>query len=247
MSSQKRQNSIDALVKLTKSQLGAPTIKIEVTNTQIKEIIESTVQKFTEYAYGTLEDTVLVELSGAKEYDLPDTITNVIKVSKGGAGNAFNFNAKFGQGYVPNIWSDQFFSSGGSLTGNIIPTIASISSMRSQLDKFLGDDVYYNFNHLSKKLQVLEDYSGVVAIHYHYEYLADENSDLVYNHEWIKAYTKAKVKELWGTVTGKFDQTLVGGARINYDRMLSESQEEIRTLEEQLLTKWSDPAPIMVV
>jgi hypothetical protein len=46
------------------------------------------------------------------------------------------------------------------------------------------------------------------------------------------------------TTTGKYDQALVGGARINYDRLLSEAQQEIQTLNEELLTKWSDPAPI---
>lgn len=240
--------SKSALIKWTKSQLGAPTINIEVTTTQMSEIIDDAVQKFSEYAYGTLEDTVLVQLNGANEYALPDTITNIIKVSKGGGSGSdvLNFGANFGGGFVPNVWSDQFFSGSGSFLGDLIPTIISISNMKSQLEKYLSDDVYYNFNHLSKKLQVLEAYSGVVAIHYQYEYIADENNDFIYNHEWIKLYTKAKVKELWGTVTGKFDQALVGGARINYDRMLTEAQEEIRTLDEQLLTKWSDPAPIDV-
>ena len=83
-------------------------------------------------------------------------------------------------------------------------------------------------------------------LHYQYEYIANDESDMVFNHEWIKAYTISKTKFLWGTVTGKFDQALVGGARINYADMKSEASEEILKLEEELLTKWSDPAPIMV-
>lgn len=236
-----RLNTKTKLTEYVKTQLGAPMINIEVNDDQISQIIDDTVQKFTEYAYGTLEGTVIVEINGMGNYDMPDTMTNLIKLSKGSTSNITNFSANFGSGYVPNLWSEQFFT--GSLTGDIIPGIIAISTTKAVLDKFFADDIVFNFNHLNKKLQVLENYRGPAIIHYQYEYLAEE-TDLVYNHEWIKNYSKAKVKELWGTITGKFDQALVGGARINYADMKSESQMEIERLNEELLTKWSDPAPI---
>lgn len=237
-----RLNTKAKLIDYVKSQLGYPAINIEVNDYQIGQIIDDTVQKFTEYAYGTLEGSVIVQINGAGEYDMPDTMTNLIKLSKGSTSNITNFSANFGSGYVPDLWSEQFFT--GSLTGDIIPGIIAISTTKAVLDKYFADDIVFNFNHLSKKLQVLENYNGPAVIHYQYEYLANDANDLVFNHEWIKNYTKAKVKELWGTTTGKYDQTLVGGARINYDRLLSEAQQEIQTLNEELLTKWSDPAPI---
>lgn len=239
-----RINTKAGLIAYARSQLGEPTITVEVTDTQIGEIIDATVQKFSEYAYGTLEGTVILQLSGMGEYQLPDTITNILKLSQGGTSNLTNFSANFGSGYVPNIWSEQFFT--GSLTGDIIPAIMAISATTSILDKYFGNDINYNFNYNRKILQVLQDYSGPVLLNYEYEYLANETNDYIYNHEWVKLYTLAKVKELWGTVTGKYDQTLVGGARINYDRLLSEAQSEIETLNEQLYNKWSDPAPILV-
>lgn len=237
-----RINTKVGLKDYVKSQLGYPTINIEVTDTQINQIIDDTVQKFTEYAYGTLEGTVVVQFNGAREYPMPDTMTNLIKLSKGSTSNITNFSANFGAGYVPDLWSEQFFT--GSLTGDIIPGILAISTTKAMLDKYFADDIVFNFNPHRKILQVLENYNGPAVLHYQYEYLANETNDLVYNHEWVKAYTKAKVKELWGTVTGKFDQSLVGGARINYGDMKSEAQQEIEYLNEQLLTKWSDPAPI---
>ena len=241
-----RINTKQGLIDYVKSQLGYPTINIEVTDFQIGEIIDNAINIFTEYAYGTLEDIVVLELNGAGEYPIPDTVTNIIKLSKGGGSNVLNFNVNFGAGLVPNIWSEQFFSGAGSVVGNIIGQIISISTNKAVLEKYFGDDIYYNFNHLAKKLQVLENYSGVAALHYQYEYLADENNDYVYNHEWIKAYCISKTKFLWGTVTGKYQQALVGGAMINYADMKSEAQQEIEYLNEQLLTKFSDPAPIMI-
>jgi len=237
-----RLKSKKQLTQFTKSQLGAPTINIEVSDQQISEIIDAAVQKFTEYAYGTLEGTVVVQISGAKEYPMPDTMTNLIKLSKGSTSNLTNFSANFGSGYVPDMWSNQYFSD--SLTGGIMPGIIAISTTKALLDKFFSDDIVYNFNPYSKKLQVLENYHGAAIVHYQYEYLANDANDLVFNHEWIKNYTKAKVKELWGTVTGKFSQSLVGGATINYDRLISEAQQEIETLNQELMSKWSDPCPI---
>lgn len=240
-----RITSIDGLTNYIYSQLGAPTINIEVMPEQIREIIDDTVQKFTEYAYGTLEGTILLEITGSGDYMMPSNMTNLIKLSRG-TGNIANFASNFGTGYVPNIWSEQFFSGTSSVTSSILAPIMGISATRSILDKYFGSDIYYNFNPHAKKLQILENFSGTAVLHYQYEYLADESNDLIYNHEWIKAYSKAKVKELWGNVVGKFDQSLIGGARINYDRLLSEAQQEIDVLNEQLLTKWSDPCPIDV-
>lgn len=232
------------LINYIKSSLGAPIIRVEVADTQIENIIDDAVQKFTEYAYGTLEETVIVQLTGKAEYPMPETMTNLIKLSKGGASNLTNFNANFGQGYVPNLWSEQFFS--GSLTGDLIPAIIGISTTRAMLDKFFGDDIHYNFNPHRKVLQVFENYTGPAVLHYQYEYLANPNNDLIYNHEWIKEYTIAKVRYQWGNNTGKHDQTLVGGAKINYSDMKSEATSEIERLNQELLTKWSDVCPILI-
>lgn len=232
------------LIDFVKSQLGYPTINVEVTDQQISEIIDAAIQKFTEYAYGTLEGSVVVELHGVGEYPMPEAMTHLIKMSKGSTSNITNFSANFGSGYVPDLWSEQFFS--GSLTGDIIPGIIAISTTKAVLDKFFADDIVYNYNPYKNVLQVLENYNGPAILHYQYEYTADDAGDGIFNHEWIKEYTKAKVKELWSMVTGKYDQSLVGGSRINYDKMASEAERDIDRLHEELLNKWSDPAPIDV-
>lgn len=232
------------LIEFIRTSLGEPIIRVNVTDHQIGQIIDASVQKFTEYSYGTLEDTVVVELHGMGEYPMPNTMTNLIKLSRGSTSNLTNFSANFGAGYVPDIWSQQFFS--GSLTGDIIPAIIGISTTKAVLDKFFGDDISYNFNPHRKMLKVLQDYKGPAVIHYQYEYIANEDNDLIYNHEWIKEYTVAKVRYQWGNNTGVFDQTLIGGARINYGDMKSEAQTEIDRLNEELLSRWADPAPVSI-
>ena len=239
-----RITSKSALKEYIKGTLGHPIIRVEVTDQQIENIIDDAVQKFTEYAYGTLEATYIIQINGKNEYQMPPTMTNLLKLSKGGASNLTNFNANFGQGYVPDLWSQQFFS--GSLTGDLIPSIIGISTTRAMFDKFFGDDIHYNFNPYKKTLNVLENYIGPAVIHYQYEYIAKEDDDNIYNHEWIKEYTVAKTRYQWGNNTGKIEQTLVGGGRINYADMKSEATAEIERLNGELLTKWSDPVPIMI-
>lgn len=77
-------------------------------------------------------------------------------------------------------------------------------------------------------------------------YRVDEEFDLIFNESWIKDFAKAKSQLLWGQLVGKYSQSLVGGATINYDRMISEAQQEIERLTEELHEKWTDPAPVLV-
>ena len=233
-----------ALIDYIRTTLGEPIIKVNLSEQQMSQIIDNAVQKFTEYSYGTLEETVVLQINGMGEYTLPDTITNILRLSQGSTSNLTNFSANFGAGYVPNLWSEQFFS--GSLTGDIIPAIIGISTTKAILDKYFGDEIVHNFNPHRKVLKVLQNFVGPAVLHYQYEYLADEDNDFIYNHEWIKDYVVAKCRYQWGNNTGKLDQTLVGGARINYADMKSEATAELERLEETLLSRYCDPCPISI-
>lgn len=143
-----RIQSKQGLIDYIMSTLGAPMIKVDVTVQQVSQIIDNAVQKFTEYAYGHLEESIVVQMNGIGHYPMPDLITNIKKVSRGAASNLTNFGANFGSGYVPDLWSQQYFSS--SLTGDIIPSIIGISTTQATLAKYFGDDIYYNFNPYKK-------------------------------------------------------------------------------------------------
>lgn len=233
-----RIDSKQKLIRYIREQLGEPVITVECTDQQISSIIDMVVQKFTEYSYGDLEASILVELKGAGDYPMPDNITNIIELKTGLTSNLTDFRANYGQ-YVPNMWSDMYFSS--SLTGDIIPNIMAISSITAMLDKYFGTDVYFNFNPHRKMLQVFDNYRGPAVLHYQYEYIADPEHDYIFNNEWVKAYALAKTKFLWGTIVGKYSQSLVGGAQINYGDLKSEATAEIERLDQELLDKWSDP------
>lgn len=233
-----RVDSKEKLIHYIREQLGEPVITVECTDAQIGTLIDAAVQKFTEYSYGHLEASILFELKGAGEYPMPENITNIVALKTGLTSNLTDFRANYGE-YVPNMWSDMYFTS--SLTGDIIPNIIAISAVTAVLEKYFGTDVYFNFNQHRKILQVFDNYKGAAVLHYQYEYLADPDHDFVYDNEWVKEYCLAKTKFLWGTIVGKYSQALVGGAQINYSDLKSEAQQEIEELNQELLDKWSDP------
>lgn len=235
-------NKLD-LIAYTRKMLGSPQIKVEVSDDQISQIIDDGIQIFTEYAYGDLEGTLCVDIHGKGEYKLPSNVTNILKLSRGNTGNMSNFSANYGSNYVPDLWSQQFFTN--SAVGSITTNLITISNTRAMLDKYFGDDIYYHWNPYKKVMQVFDDYVGKALIHFYYEYTPDEQ-DMIYDHEWIKKYTIARTKVLWGSITGKYSGSLVGGATINYSDFKSEGNTEIDKLMDELKDKWCDPPPIDV-
>lgn len=231
------------LITYTRMMLGSPQINCEVSDEQISQIIDDCIQTFTEYAYGELEGTVCVEINGKGEYKMPMNVTNIRKLSRGNVGNLANFASNYGANYVPDLWSQQFFTV--SSVGTIMENLICISNTRAEVDKFFGDDINFNWNPYKKVLQVFDNYKGKALIDFYYEYKADEH-DMIYDHEWIKKAVIAKTKILWGTITGKFSGSLVGGATINYSDMKSEGFSEWDKCMEELKEKWCDPPPIDV-
>jgi hypothetical protein len=120
-----------------------------------------------------------------------------------------------------------------------------ISNTQAILDKWFGDDLYYNFNPHKKVLQLFENYTGHALIHYYYEYPAEEN-DEIYNQMWIKRMCVAKTKFLWGTILSKYSGTLVGSAQVNASELKSDAQSEIEALQTELDERWQDPCPVLV-
>jgi hypothetical protein len=251
------------LINYIKTQLGFPLINIELTDEQIESNIDQAVQKFADYAQeGLLENIIVCEFHGKGAYPLPDNISSIISVGKGSTSNVTNFGTNYGTGYVPDVWSQQFFSTysssitastifndnmyASSLTGNIIPAVINISNTTSVLHKYFGDAPAYTYSAEKHTLWLTENYHGPAYIHYYYEYDPNEEHDKIYDHQWVKEYSVALCMRLWGRVTGKFSGSLIGGAQVNYSDLKSEGQAEIDRLNEELLTRWTTPCEIFI-
>ena len=105
------------------------------------------------------------------------------------------------------------------------------------LQSIYSSTVEWEFNPSSHILRIFRQLSGLIMVEAALHYYPNPDFDDGFNTPWIKEYTIAKTKFLWGNNVGKFSQNLVGGAQINFDRLLSEAQQEIDRLEERLITQ----------
>jgi len=236
----------ESLYEYILRQLGSDYINVEVSEDSLDDLVSDTIKEFSEFAFdGELEETVIVDVDGSGVYTLPSDIQTVIKVSQGNnSGSLTNFGANFGNGFVPDIWSEQYFSHTNGITG-LVNTVIGISNTRAELDKFFGNDLAYDFNSHRKILRLFEPYTGKLLIHYTKEYIP-EDIDYIYDATWVKRMCTAQARLIQSTVTGKYSQTLVGGGTINYSDMRSLAEQEIEQLREDLREKYTGPAPILV-
>lgn len=104
----------------------------------------------------------------------------------------------------------------------------------------------FKWDSIKRILTILSDSTGTAIVVGLQRYQVDFEFDLIFNESWIKEMAKAKTQLLWGQTLGKYSQNLVGGATINYDRIITEAQSDIERLTEELQEKWQDPAPVLV-
>jgi hypothetical protein len=269
----RRINTEDKLINYIRTMLGSPMIDVEVTDTQIQMIIDETVRKFSDWAYGG-EQSVIFEIEAKndiQDYRLDERVQAIKSVSFGtslgtvaqmNSGYSMPIFGSIGVNYLPHITlqgevsslaSGGFGSTSGGTAGGVAggPNSGNsgLSSMvdawvtRSQVDTMNALNargVNFEFNSNTKILRIFEHYEGAFIIEAAVEYIPNPEYDEVYAHPWIKQYALEKTRYLWGTVTGKYNQSLVGGAEINYADMKSEAQEKLQELDEDLLNKYSE-------
>jgi len=267
----RRIDSEEKLIRFIRTRLGEPMITVDVSDEQIALIIDETIRKFSDYAYGG-EQTASFIVEGEKgvqDYLMDYKVQSIQSISFGNSLGSVNQTGSgginlgpgwgtIGIGYVPHITMQGEVSSletsgrtttlgggiaGGASSGGVLDasTNAYVTlSQRDTLQSLFGVGVNFEFNSNSKILRIFEEVTGPFLVEASIEYIPNPEYDEIYNHPWIKSYALNQVKFLWGSVTGKYSQPLVGGAEINYADMKSEAKEELDTLEEDLLNKYSE-------
>lgn len=234
-------NTEDKLIKYIRRMLGEPMIQVEVPDESIQDIIYETVLKFQEYNWGgEIEKAFVMKSEGRGIYQFREEVQEVFQVkTQSGVGGSFNFSQNYGQGYVPDL----FIKSYSQGMQDIMSTMVTVSSQQAMQEKYFSKEPLWKFSQGRNTLELQEDYKGNMLVHYSVVYQPQE-VDFIYNHPWVKEYCIQKTKFLWGTITGKYSQALVGGQQINYSDMKSEAESDLQRLHEELLNKYTDPQPI---
>ena len=130
-------------------------------------------------------------------------------------------------------------STGG---GRNDPGLAYAMLSNSQtMQAIYGSHVEWEYNPGNHILRIFKPFSGNIAIEAALHYYPNPDYDDGFNNPWIKEYALAKTKEIWGGNVGKYSSNLIGGASINYDRLISEAREDIDKLNQELIDRWTEP------
>ena len=72
--------------------------------------------------------------------------------------------------------------------------------------------------------------------------LDPNNWNEIYNAIWLKKYTTARIKRMWGQNLTKYKNVqLPGGAVLSGEMIYNDAVEQIKLLEEELELKWQEP------
>lgn len=112
------------------------------------------------------------------------------------------------------------------------------------MSSMFGSSMSFDFNSQNHILRLFESVQQPIMIEAAMNYVPNPLYDDSYNHTWIKGYALNLSKRVWGENVGKYSQSLIGGATINFDRIISEAQSELDKLDEDLLNKYSEPLGI---
>lgn len=220
-------------------KLGSPIVEVELTEEHLDDGIDYSIKEFSSFAFdGELEEVVVLAVDGKGTYQLPSFITTIKTL------RSIQGFQNYGMNYIPDRWSEEFYRAFES-NGTGIDAIISISNTFTLFEKYMNKELHYFFNEYTGQINITEDFTGNIAIHYTYEYVPGK-VDKIYNQQWVKDMSVAQARLQQGIITGKYDQALVGGGRINYADMQSRGTEEIVSLREELFSKYAGPAPISI-
>jgi len=224
-------------------QMGHPLIKVELTEDQLNDAIDNAIQYYSEFAYGgTVDGTLVVKVeSGKRQYKLDDRIVAIREVHASPAYQPFiNIPAGYALA-VNNPMSLNFLSDLSSFdVSSIVSKFAQIENIKA----LFTIKPKWDFNFNTKIFTLYEDVPNqTILLEISMEYFApedDETVDAIFDNFWIKKRALAHAYLIWAGVVGKYDTSLVNGARINYSDIKAEGERLMQETEE-LINDIMDP------
>lgn len=225
-------------------RLGAPTIDINVDNEQVEDRIDDALIKFRDYHYDGTEKVLFPYQVTAEDIenqyvDLPENFINVTQILNPGAG--LNTASLFNFRYQIHL-NDLFDFSSASFTGYVmakrhIETIEEIFSGSKPI----------RFNRHQDRLHIDMDWvmniePGQFLLIDGYVTVDPEEFPDVWEDPWLKAYATELIKKQWGSNLSKFSGIpLPGGITLNGEKIYQEAADEIRRMEDELISAYSLP------
>ena len=235
----KRIDTEAKLIDYLKRKLGAPQLKIEITEDQFKDCIYQSIEKFAYYAYdGTQEYSLLVELERDEDgkfifdYKLPYRTQAVTKLQASSTYSTFiNIPAGYTLAMNPITLNLQDNVSNIDIQ-SMTARMAKMSTLRSLFDV----QPNWDFNTHNSTLSLFEEpTSSVMLLEVSMDYEPLEEDGIFDNHI-VKEYAEGLAWIQWSTITGKYEgAALVNGASIAYADFQSKGEAKVEQAREEML------------
>jgi hypothetical protein len=248
---QSKQNLIDYTLR----SLGEPVAQINVTEEQLSDRLDDTLQKFRSYHYdGTQRMYITHQITPEdvtnRYISIPDNVISIVRVFPMVEGSATGTSSG-----DSGLFSVQYQIRLGDLWNISTGSMAYYTSLMQNLallDQTFNGVPLFRYTQVVDKLYI-DAYWGanIVAGQYvAFECFVTtdpEEYSKIYDQIWVKEYFKALVEKQWGMNLKKFGGiSLIGGVTLDGQGMYNEALQEIARLEEQLREEFSEP-PIFLV
>lgn len=240
-----RQEFVDYCLR----RLGYPVVHINVTNQQISDRVDDALSKYKDYHYDGAEHVYYkIRVTAAdianQYFSIPDDFIGITRIFR--IGNAPNVSNLFNIRYQIHL-NDLFDYSAATFT----PYVMAMRHIETLEEIFVGEVPIRFSRHLNKLYcdldwsQDVQDGSWIIAEGY--RRIDPEVYPNVWADTWLKKYATALIKRQWGSNMSKFTgMNLPGGTQFDGVRILQEAEQEISTLEADLVNSYSLPVMDMM-
>jgi hypothetical protein len=239
----------DEFKKYCLRRLGHPVIEINVDEDQMDDRIDDALAFYRDYHYDGTERTFykhqVTETDRTNGYiDIPTNINGVVNVFPLGAG--MNTNNIFNLRY--QITLNEVYDWAHSAVQNYVSSMERIALLE---EVFVGKQPL-RFNRHMDKLFIDMDWEtrtsvGEYIIIEAYRVLDPDTYTSVWGDWWLRQYATQLIKRQWGENLKKFEgMQLPGGVQFNGQQIWNEADEEIKRLEEEIVSRYSMPAMDMI-
>ncbi len=230
-------------------KLGKPVIEINVDDDQIEDRIDESLRYYWDYHFDGSEKVyykhAVTETDRTNKYiTLPENIIGAVSVFSIGD---------------PMVRSDDLFNIRYQIALNDLYTLTSVSMIPyymtmehlALVSELLVGKQPIRYSRHKDRLYVDMDWNNVKNGEFllveAYEIIDPDVYTDAWNDRWLQNYCTAKIKYQWGSHLTKFiGQTLPGGTQFNGERILTDAENEIQKMEQEMISGYSMPVMDMI-
>lgn len=225
-------------------KLGKPVIDINVESTQADDRIDEALQLYIDYHYNATnkiyyKQVITDQIIADKYVTLPENIVGAVRIFP--IGNPMDISS--------NMFSVRYQIALNELytltSVSMVPYFMSMSQL-SLLEELLVGQQPIRYSKHQDRLYIDMNWSHVHAGQFlvveAFEVIDPDVYTDVWSDRWLQNYCTALIKEQWGSNLTKFvGVSLPGGVQFNGDRILSDAQQELIKLRDELKESYTLP------